>query len=116
MTLLVLLAAVPLPTLARDAREQARIDHLLDCVEKSEGLTFVRNGAKHDGATAARHLRDKLRAAGERVQTAEDFVKYCASESSLTQRKYLIELADGTVVEAATFFTSKLREFDAQKR
>ncbi len=102
--------------LGRDAREQARIDFLLHEVETSAGIKFIRNGTEHDGPAAASHLRSKLKVAGSRVATAEDFVKYCASESSLTHQKYKVKLADGTVLEAAAYFQAELRKFDQTSR
>jgi hypothetical protein len=110
------LALLPALVLAREAREQQRIDFLIQSVESSKGITFVRNGSEHDGGAAAAHLRMKLNYLGERVKTAEDFVKSCASESSLTHRKYSIRRADGTTMDSAAFFAGLLREFDRQKR
>lgn len=107
-----LLAVLPALLWARDAREQARIDFLIHGVETSTGMKFVRNGSEYDGIAGAKHLRMKLGYAGERVKTAEDFVKYCASESSFTHQKYKIRVANGTTTDAATYFTAKLREFD----
>jgi hypothetical protein len=111
----VILLAFAALALARDAREQARIDFLLQSVEKADKAVFIRNGGEHDGKTAAKHLRQKLDYVGERVQTAEQFIKYCASESSLTHQKYKIRLPDGQTMDAAEFLTNKLREFDAAK-
>lgn len=112
-----LLVAVSLPSMlfARDSHEQRRIDFLINSVETSKGIVFVRNGSEHDGPAAAKHLRTKLDYAGERVKTAEDFVKYCASESSMTHRKYTVRLANGTTTDAADYFAGKLREFDQRK-
>lgn len=97
---------------ARDAHEQARIDFLLHDVETSKGVVFIRNGSEHDGPAAASHLRAKLNYAGERIKTAEEFIKYCASESSLTHRAYKVCLAEGKTIDAAQYFTSRLHEFD----
>ncbi|MGZ4982926.1 MAG: DUF5329 family protein [Chthoniobacterales bacterium] len=102
--------------LARDLREQARIDFLIRTVETSQGIVFIRNGSEHDGVAAAKHLRMKLGYAGEHVRTAEEFVKFCASESSLTHQKYKVRLADGTTIDAAAYFATRLREFDQEKR
>ena len=104
------------PLLARDAREQARIDFLLHRVETSIGLTFLRNGAEHDAHAAAAHLREKLGYAGGRVATAEDFIKYCASESSLTHQKYKVRLADKSILDAADYFRAELRKFDESRQ
>ena len=97
---------------AREAREQARIDFLIHEVETSTAIKFIRNGSEYDGPAGASHLRMKLGYAGERVKTAEDFVKYCASESSMTHRKYQVRGADGRTTDAAAYFLAKLREFD----
>ncbi|MEY2510141.1 MAG: hypothetical protein QOE26_904 [Verrucomicrobiota bacterium] len=110
--LLTLVALLPSSLWARDAREQARIDFLIHGVETTARVKFIRNGSEYDGAAAASHLRMKLGYAGERVKTAEDFVKYCASESSFTHQKYKIRATDGTMTDAATYFQTKLREFD----
>ncbi|MEY2562734.1 MAG: hypothetical protein QOH88_927 [Verrucomicrobiota bacterium] len=113
-----LVAIVLLPSLlwARDTREQARIDFLIHGVETVQGVKFIRNGSDYDGAAGAKHLRTKLNYAGDRVKTAEDFVKYCASESSFTHQKYKIRLADGTTTESAAYFLAKLHEFDEKKQ
>jgi hypothetical protein len=97
---------------ARDVRQQTRIEFLLHEVETAAGVKFIRNGTEHDGPAAAAHLRSKLDFAGARIATAEDFVKYCASESSMTHQKYKVRLADGTVVDAAAYFLGALRKFD----
>ena len=112
--LCVLLAIALLPSLiwARDAREQARIEFLIRGVETSSRVRFIRNGSEYDGVDGAKHLRMKLAYSGERVKTAEEFVKYCASESSMTHQKYQVRLPDGTTIDAAAYFNAKLREFD----
>ena len=106
------MALIPGLALAREAREQARIDFLIHEVETARGITFIRNGSEYDGVEGAKHLRMKLGFAGERVKTAEDFVKYCATESSMSHRKYQVRTADGKTTEAAAYFYAKLREFD----
>jgi Family of unknown function (DUF5329) len=95
--------------------EQARIEYLLSIVASLHDAEFIRNGKAYDGQAAVDHLRTKLRAAGSRVQTAEDFIRYCASESSVSGRPYEIRLADGRVLLAADFLTQELREFDTSR-
>ncbi len=109
---LMIVALLPALLWGREAREQARIDFLIHGVETATDVKFIRNGSDYDGIAGAKHLRMKLNYAGERVKTAEDFVKYCASESSFTHQKYKIRSADGTMTDTATYFRAKLREFD----
>ena len=93
--------------------EDARIEYLLTAVGSLQDAQFIRNGKPYDSKAAVDHLRTKLRAAGSRVQTAEDFIRVCASESSISGKPYEIRFADGTVLLAADFLRQKLLEFDA---
>jgi hypothetical protein len=95
--------------------EDARIQYLLAVVASLQDAQFIRNGKAYDSKAAVDHLRTKLRAAGSRVQTAEDFIRDCASESSISGRPYEIRFTDGTVLLAADFLRQKLLEFDARR-
>jgi len=75
------------------------------------GAVFVRNGSDYDSRQAGEHLRAKLRNAGTRVRTAEDFITYCASGSSMTGEKYQIRFADGHVVDTAQFLRDRLARY-----
>ncbi|MBV8876854.1 MAG: DUF5329 domain-containing protein [Gammaproteobacteria bacterium] len=93
--------------------EQARIEYLLQVVGSMHDAQFIRNGKAYDSSAAVSHLRSKLRAAGARVRTAEDFIRYCASKSSLSGQPYEVRFADGQVTLAADFLRQRLLEFDA---
>jgi hypothetical protein len=95
--------------------EDARIEYLLNVVASLQDAQFIRNGKTYDSKAAVAHLRTKLRAAGSRVQTAEDFIRDCASESSISGKPYEIRFADGTVLRTADFLRQKLLEFDARQ-
>jgi hypothetical protein len=98
----------------RSPVETARIEYLLAIVASMHDAQFIRNGTSYDSAAAVRHLRLKLRAAGSRIKTAEDFINYCASASSVSGRPYEIRFSDGRVVRSADFLRGKLREFDKE--
>jgi hypothetical protein len=53
--------------------------------------------------------------AGKKVKTAEDFIKYCASKSSITGEPYLMRFADGTTVKSEVYFRDKLKTFATNK-
>ena len=63
--------------------EARKIEHLIAAVARLSDAKFIRNGVAYDAAKAAEHLRLKLREAGARVATAEDFIRLCASRSSV---------------------------------
>src|SRR5690349_17161971 len=107
MRLAILFAAVLIAAtaaLARDVHEQARIDFLIASLGKLHGAAFIRNGSSYDAAAAQDHLRQKLDYAGKRVQTAEQFIQYCATESSMSHQPYQIRFADGHLTNTADFF------------
>lgn len=100
---------------AQDPPEAAKIRYLILSVESLEGAKFLRNGREYDAKEAADHLRLKLKTAGNRVKTVDDFISLCGSRSSLTGEAYRIQFADGTTMEAAVFFRNKLKSFTADK-
>jgi hypothetical protein len=95
--------------------EHVRIEYLLSVVGSLHEAQFIRNGTAYDSTAAVSHMRTKLRAAGSRVRTAEDFVRYCASTSSISGKPYEIRFPDGRVVRSADFLRQKLVEFDRQQ-
>jgi hypothetical protein len=110
--LIVLVSLVAAPAYAQDSRETAKIRHLIASVETLEGAKFIRNGRAYDARSAADHLRLKLKNAGKQVRTAEDFIKFCGSKSSMTGEPYLIRFSDGTTVKTEAFFRKKISAFD----
>jgi hypothetical protein len=111
-----LLILIPSVLWARDSREQARIEYLLQAVQSLNGAAFIRNGKEYYARDAGKHLLMKLNKAGERVKTAEDFIEGCASRSYLSGEAYKIRLSDGTITETAPFLRTRLREYDSVHR
>jgi hypothetical protein len=96
---------------AQSNSETAKIEYLIASVGELKGAKFVRNGTDYDAPAAASHLRLKLRAAGSKVKTAEDFIQYCASGSSISGEPYLIRFIDGATVKSEVFFRNQLKAF-----
>jgi hypothetical protein len=93
--------------------EVRKIEALIAVVESTPDAVFIRNGSEHDAKAAASHLRLKWRNAGNRIRTARDFIRYCATQSSLTGRKYRIRYKDGREVDSAEFFEAELKRIEA---
>jgi len=91
--------------------EAAKIQYLIAAIETLDQAVFIRNGTGYDAKTAADHLRLKLRNAGSRVRNAEDFIKYCASVSSISGEPYTIRFADGYTVTSEAFLRGKLAAY-----
>jgi hypothetical protein len=96
--------------------EQAKIQSLIASVENLPGAVFIRNGTEYDGHKAADHLRLKLKYAGKRVQTADQFITNLATGSSMSGKPYTIRFADGRTVESAAYFRAELKRIEAGRR
>jgi len=97
---------------AQDNIERKKIEFLISSVENLKGAKFIRNGTEHDdGKAAADHLRMKLQNAGGYVQTADDFIRLCASKSFLTGKPYMIRSSDGKTITSEEYFRKKLKEY-----
>lgn len=93
--------------------EQKKIEMLIASVEDSGG-TFVRNGSEHSATAAAAHMRMKLSRAGGAIRTAQQFIKYIATKSSITGIAYRIKLPDGSEHKSADWLRARLAEIESQ--
>jgi hypothetical protein len=90
------------------------INFLLGYIEKS-GATFIRSGKEYTAQEGADHLRFKLKQAGNRVKTAEDFIAGIASKSYLTGATYLVKLPNGKPVPTGPWLTEALARHRQKK-
>lgn len=102
------------PAIGQQDLEQRKIEYLINSIADLHGARFIRNGSAYDSKRAADHLRMKLQYARGRVNTAEDFITYCATGSSVTGGAYQIQFADGRIVATAVFLRERLAEYPAQ--
>jgi len=96
---------------AQDHLEKKKIEYLISSVEKLKDAKFIRNGTEYDGKEAAEHLRMKLQNDGGRVQTADDFIRLCASKSSISGKPYRIRTSDGKTMTSEQYFREKLKKY-----
>ena len=97
---------------AQGLAEAQRIEALIHAVEALPNAKFVRNDTEHDASKAGEHLRLKLRESRGRCKTAEDFIRVCASASSVSGKPYQIRFADGSVQTSEAFLRARLKELD----
>lgn len=108
---LMILAVFSSTVSAQNLIEKNKIEFLISSVENLKGAKFIRNGSEYSGQEAAKHLRMKLQRAGAHVQTADDFIRLCASKSYNSGKPYLIRLSDGKPIKAEEYFRAKLKEY-----
>ncbi len=100
---------------AGDLTEDQKIQRLIGSVESLKDAKFRRNGSDYDPKEAADHLRRKLKAAGDKVKTAEQFIDGLASKSSVSGEAYEIRYPDGRVVKTADFLKAELKKLEEKK-
>jgi hypothetical protein len=91
--------------------EQQKIDYLIASVAALKGASFIRNGTAYDAQHAAAHMQLKRRFAGGRISTAEQFIVYCATGSSMSGKPYTIRFADGHTLASASYLRARLAAF-----
>jgi hypothetical protein len=89
LVLILLLGLAPVV----QAGMQDEIQHLLQFVENS-GCEFERNGTIYDSKEARAHIEKKYNYARSYVDETEEFIKYAATESSISGRKYHVICGD----------------------
>ncbi|MDH5655201.1 MAG: DUF5329 domain-containing protein [Spirochaetia bacterium] len=112
LTFAVFLAAgvfyVSAESFAVPADETEKIENLIRAVETSSFI-FIRNGIEYSSKKAASHMRMKLSRAGNRIRTADQFIRYIATKSSITGKPYLVRLKDGRIVLLSEWLGSILQ-------
>ena len=101
---------------AQDNIEKKKIDFLISSIENIKGAKFIRNGTEYYGKEAVEHFRIKLRIAGGKIQTADDFIRLCASTSSISGKPYMIKSADGKTINSEQYFREKLKEYHSTEK
>ena len=106
---LVLTLLIPLTVLAEPSQAEREIQHLIAFIGNSP-CRFIRNGQAYDAADARQHILRKYDAARRRIETAEHFIRYCATQSSMSGKPYHIQCSDRTVL-CADWLQGELQRF-----
>ena len=71
------------------ASTQEEIIHLMAFIGSTD-CQYERNGKIHTGIEAVKHIKSKSDYYSEKINTAEDFIQYAATKSTLTGRLYQV--------------------------
>lgn len=85
------------------------INRLLERVEAS-GCRFVRNGTRYTGVEACAHIQKKYNHFKDKIKSAEDFVRLCATRSEMTGLPYQI-ICSGKEMPLADWLGNELADF-----
>jgi len=82
------------------------IASLLLFVEQSE-CTFIRNGNHYDALEARQHIEKKYAYFKERITTAEEFIQYSATKSTITGEPYKV-VCNGEGMNSSDWLNAEL--------
>lgn len=105
-SLLVLAGVMPV---GANTAAQQEIDHLLGFIEQSD-CTFIRNGRAYPAVQAREHITKKYTYLQKRIKTAEQFIAYAASKSSVTGKRYSVSCG-GETLSSKTWLEAELRQY-----
>jgi hypothetical protein len=92
----------------------AEIEHLVEFVQTSS-CQFNRNGSWRSAAEAAEHISKKYHYALDRghIHSAEDFIRYAATKSSLSGAAYMVRCENGRPESSADWLRAELSRLRA---
>ena len=91
-----------------DTRQE--IDHLLEFVANTD-CQYDRNGTVHNGPEARDHINMKYEHYRKKVKTSEDFIKYSATKSMMSGRKYKIHCPGSKTMNASDWLLEELQHY-----
>ena len=107
---LLVTAGIPVVSGAADLDQTAKeIDHLLVYISQST-CQFIRNDKSYDAA----HIQKKYDYIQSRIKTTEDFIRYAASQSSMSGKPYRIRCGDETML-CADWLHEELERYRQQR-
>ena len=92
--------------------ESEKIELLIAHIEAMQNARFIRNGKEYSSSRAARHLRKKWSHVKKRISTADQFIEYIASKSSVSNKPYQIKMSDGSIVTSEAVLRTRLGEIE----
>ena len=96
------------------ADTQQEINHLLDFVA-STTCQYERNGSVYDGARAVKHINRKYEYFKDEINSAEDFIKYSATKSTMSGKHYKIHCSNAPVQNSSDWLLDELKRYRESK-
>ena len=95
---------------APTAQLEQTVQHLIDYVSGS-GLTFVRNASEYTPAEAAAHMLKKYHHFRDDIDTPEEFIELCATQSLLSGKPYLVIDNQGNEIPTSAWLRTELAAY-----
>lgn len=118
-SLIVSLLTIPIllspHVLSNDYSLEKTINYLLRYVEESQ-CTFIRNDEEHSSKFAAEHIRNKYDYFRDRINTPEEFIKLCATKSTISGERYLVRCGRNRQIPSAEWLTEELNKYRSRDK
>ncbi len=95
---------------AVNADTQQEINHLLEFVA-STSCQYERNGSVYDGVRAEQHIKRKYEYFKDKIISAEDFIKYSATKSTMSGRHYKIHCDNIAIQNSSDWLLNELKKY-----
>ncbi len=92
------------------ADTQQEINHLLAFVANTT-CQYERNGSVYDGVRAEQHIKRKYEYFKEKINSAEDFIKYSATKSTMSGKRYKIHCENIATQNSSDWLLNELKKY-----
>ncbi len=89
---------------------QQEIDHLLTFVQTT-ACQYERNGTVYSGVEAVEHIQKKYDYFKDDIESTEDFIKYSATKSKMSGKKYKVHCADAPAQNSSEWLLIELKRY-----
>ena len=108
LLLCIFICIFSVPVFASDM--QSEIDHLLAFLENSE-CQFERNGKMHSGKDTVAHAKRKYNYFKDKIDSAEKFIEYSATKSTMSGKYYMVLCGDSPMVKTQDWLLQELKNY-----
>lgn len=89
---------------------KTEINHLLSFVGATE-CKYERNGTMHTGSEAVKHINKKYDYYLDNIESAEDFIKYSATKSTMSGKYYKVYCLNADPIKSKDWLLSELERY-----
>ena len=106
----ILMGLVSSSAFAAPANTKQEIQHLLNYVANTD-CQYERNGTIHTGGEAVKHIKKKYNYYSDDIESTEDFIKFSATKSKMSGKKYMIHCNDKQSITSKDWLLSELKNY-----
>jgi len=108
LILCIFICVISVPVFASDI--QTEINHLLAYLENSE-CQYERNGKIHSGKDTVAHVKKKYDYFKSKIDSAEKFIEYSATKSTLSGKYYMVLCQDSPKLKTQDWLLQELKNY-----